>query len=567
MSRLLYVDPDEEVTDLVDRIRKSGEEAEVVFVLPPRARIGQSSLNLRLLQQYGRSANKRVAVVSPEPRVQLLAQEAGLPTYVSVQAFERGIEVVGTPALEVVTAGVDDEVEPAVRTGRGRTVRDASEPPSPRLPARSRRRLYITAGALVAVGLLLLFLVAPSATVTVRLAANTVKVSQLIQGTSDPTAAAGPNHVLTKVVTADESQSFQAKPTGTKAIPAAAATGSVVLSTDLAPFGACITGIRKGQTAFTTSGSPPVVFLAAADVTSNSQRPDCHGLYLPPPQGGARYGAPSDPVPVVAQVPGEKGNVPAQAIDQWPQNPCNAPPSGSPDQIQTCSSSDIVVSNPQPTSGGVDAHTVTVVSDADRASFQQQVDGLEKQLSEKVKQDLQAKAPHLTFAVDPTGGGLAITTDVQPPLPNVGDEYQPTTITVSAHGRAAMYNPDDLRKVLDDDLAAAVPKDQQLIANPSPHADQITVTQAGDDGTVIFNATITAYSRPAIDFARLRDRLAGKSRSAAFGVVEEVFGSQVQGVEVSEAFPFSILPVLPLFSSRIDVVVVPQVNAPAAPTT
>lgn len=570
MSRILYIDPDEEITDLVERIRTSGDESDLVFVLPPRARVLQSPLNLRLLQQYCRSYVKRAAVVSGEPRVQALALELGLPTYASVPAWERGIAVDHVPRVQVPLAvpGNDDGTLEAPRLSelpRG----ERSLPPvgSPPPAHRSRRRLYVGGGVLFVVGLLLLFLVAPSATVTVRINANTVKVSQLIQGTTDPTAAAGPNHILTQVVTADESQQFQAKPTGTKTIPAAAATGNVVLTTDLSPRGACITGIRKGQTAFTTSGSPPIVFLAAADVTGNSQNPQCPGLYLPPPQNGARYGPPSDPVPVVAQTPGASGNVPAQAINQWPQNPCNPSPSAPPDAIQTCGSGDIVVANPQPTSGGVDAHTVSVVTDSDLQSFQQQVATLEKQLSDKVKQEMQTKAPHASFAVDPTGGGLSINSDVQPPLPNVGDQFQPTTITVSVHGRAAMYNPDDLRKVLVDDLTAAVPKDQQLITNPAPDVRGVTVTQAGDDGTVIFNATETAYTRPNVDFARLRDRLAGKSRSSVFGVVEELLGSQVQGVEVSEAFPFSLMPFLPLFSSRIDVVVLPQVTSPATPTT
>src|SRR4030081_3781083 len=90
MSRVLYVEFDDEITELVARIRASGEEAALVFVLPNRARVLQSILNLRLLQQYSRSFMKRTSIVSGDPRVQQLARDAAFPVYASVAAFERG---------------------------------------------------------------------------------------------------------------------------------------------------------------------------------------------------------------------------------------------------------------------------------------------------------------------------------------------------------------------------------------------------------------------------------------------------------------------------------------------
>ena len=91
MSRVLYVEPDDEITDLVEKIRRSGEEDELVFVLPHRGNVLQSPLNLRLLQQYSRSFVKRTAIVTGDPRVQQLSKSAGFPTFASVQAYERGV--------------------------------------------------------------------------------------------------------------------------------------------------------------------------------------------------------------------------------------------------------------------------------------------------------------------------------------------------------------------------------------------------------------------------------------------------------------------------------------------
>ena len=576
MSKVLYVEPDEEITDLVERIRNSGDESDLVFVLPNRARVLQSPLNLRLLQQYSRSFDKRSAVVSGDPRVQNLAREAGLTTYASVAAWERGVEVMRPlPPEDPPDVDLESAIDPlaiggtagAVSGAAARAPRTAgaAPPAAPgaaagaaagalrRRPQR-RVRLYVLASVLVLVGLLLLFLVAPSATVTITINANPVKVSHLIQGTTDPTAAAGPDHVATQVVEADESQSFQAKPTGQKQIAAAPAQGSIVMTTDLRPQGACITGIHKGQTFFQTGANPPVVLLANADIVTNSQNPQCQGLYIPPPAPDANggYGAPSDPVPVVAQVAGSAGNVPAGAVNVWPNNPCNPPPSPPPDFVQTCTAKDITVGNPQATAGGVDQHTVTVASDSDVQQFKQSQQNLDNQLRDKVKTDMTAKAPNDVFAVDPSNQGVTLTDDVSPALPNPGDQYSATQITVHVHGKAAMYNLDDVKRDINDDLKhEQISPDEELVTDPRP-ATTVSITQAADDGTVVFNASETGFTQPIVDTAGLKNSLSGKSKSSAVQTVREVFGGDktVQNVDISQSIPFFVLP---LFSSRIEV--------------
>src|ERR1700758_3161802 len=104
MAKMLYVDPDEEITELVDRIRAAESEKDLVFIFPSHARVLLSPLNLRLLQQYSRSNLKNTAIVSGDPRVQGLAREAGFATYASVQAYERGVQVM-RPATDGAAAG------------------------------------------------------------------------------------------------------------------------------------------------------------------------------------------------------------------------------------------------------------------------------------------------------------------------------------------------------------------------------------------------------------------------------------------------------------------------------
>jgi hypothetical protein len=562
MSKVLYVEPDDEITDLVEKIRRSGEDQELVFVLPHRTKVLQSPLNLRLLQQYSRSFVKKTAIVSGDPRVQQLAKSAGFPTFASVQAFERGVEVVRPhPDVEAAAAfdaeadlGSDGDSMAPVGAARpaaaalvtepawaptperapvpGRTAGPPGRRPVPAAPpprrGRDRRRAYYYAAAgLFLVGLLLLFLVAPSATVTLTIAATPVQANNPIQGTTDPNLASAPDHVLTTVETADETQQFQAKPTGQKTIPAAAASGNVVLQTDLknvADF-----TIPKG-TEFDTQTTPQIKFFATQDTVVHFGDPDSNGIST------------SNPVPVQDGTAEAAGNVAAGTITQWPNNPCG--PNGQYKGV--CAPSDLTVSNPQPTSGGTDAKQVVVASQSDVSGWQKQVDDLKNQLGGKAKQDMQGHAGGKTMAVDPGGSGLTVSFDITP-LPKPDDQFQPTTITVAAHGKAAFYTPADVKKVVAADLAAQVPKDEMLAEKPT--ISEPKVTQASDDGTVIFAVTGNGYSQPVIDVQGLKSRFAGKSQSDVRRIAREVV-SQLQDVRISQSIPFFVLP---FFSGRIDV--------------
>ncbi|TMC49699.1 MAG: hypothetical protein E6J14_05610 [Chloroflexi bacterium] len=536
-TKVLYVEPDDEITDLVERIRQNTDMSELVFVLPNRARVLGSPLNLRLLQQYGRSYGKTTAIVSGDPRVQALSRDIGFPTYASVQAFERGVEVV-RPHAPVEDRNGEDAM-PAIGAGTVATVdaaeaawaaRHAQPPPPPFRPRpRPTRSWYYAAAAVFVVGLLLLFLVAPSAKVTVDLAATPVAVNPTVQGSTDPSNQNQPDHVVTAVATSDANQQFQANPTGTKDVPATPATGAVVFMTDL-PNGANFT-IPKNETFQTSDAS--VTFFATADTP----------VQIPP------GGAPSNPVPVQDGAAEAKGNLPANSITQWPQNPCR--PGGANSDV--CRPSDLTVSNPQPTSGGADQKHLVVASAQDVAGWNQQVQTLEKQLGDRVKADMQNKQHGLTPAVDPGGSGTTLSNDVSPPVPKAGDEFAPANLTVTVHGKGVFYNPADIRKVVEQDLSGQVPQGETLANQPKIGA--VKVTQALDDGTVIFSVDGSGFSEPTFDISGLKDQLTGKSGGDARKLLRQRLGAdRVQNVDISQSIPFFVLP---YFSSRIELQIMP----------
>ena len=563
MAKMVYVDPDEEITELVDRIRAGDDEKDLVFIFPSHARVLLSPLNLRLLQQYSRSNLKSTSIVSGDPRVQGLAREAGFATYASVQAYERGVQVMrpvtdgaaaGGAAADAAAAADDleplddtwtDPVPPAVPPGTRRP--RASLPGTPRVT--SRRRLYMVAGGIFTVGFLLLFLVAPSAKVTITLKATPVELSKQIQGTSDPTSAQGPDRVLTKAVTDDESQQFDAKPTGKKTIQAVAATGTVLLQSD-EPYPFCASnGFPKG-TEFATTGSKPVKYVVSQDTTDMPNGEYCIGPSTDGSFVSSVPGQPPVPIPVTAEVTGGAGNVAAGAITQWLPPP-NSPPgttTGNPcgDQTSANRQCTLRITNPAATAGGVDQHDVVIVSDTDFKAFNDQVTQLKQQLSDKARKAMQDKAQGDVFAIDPSQQGLTLATEVAPPLPNNGDEFKETQITVAVHGRAAAYNPDDVRRVFTSDLSSQIPQGETLVEQRLTGPD---IQQASDDGTVVFSIRGTGFSQPIVDLNKLKETFTGQGEDAVGRKVRSEFGDQAS-TGISRTIPFFVLP---FFASRISV--------------
>ncbi|HET9052016.1 MAG TPA: hypothetical protein VFO60_09945, partial [Candidatus Dormibacteraeota bacterium] len=602
MARILYVEFDDEITELVERIRLSGDDPDLVFVLPNRARVLQSALNLRLLQQYSRSFMKRTSIVSGDPRVQQLARDSGFPVYASVAAHERGVlalpalpedatrpagarrhlggvgsdggeaddgiplytppdldgETVALPGGPAPRAPIeggrsgpafslgDAPSGPATATMRGGSASAVAPPPpataaTPRTVPRpqaaavpaapppppgkrpgsavpGRRDLYLVAGAVFVIGLVLLFIVAPTAKVTIVLTAKPINVANLlVQGTADPVAASANGRVLTQVVTDDVSSTFTAKPTGTKQIPAAAAKAQIVF-TSAYPIPFCLI-IGQG-TVLAAAGTTK--FAAAATpqgscITRDSTGTSVLGVEVPGGVGG-QPGTPSEAIDVVASTTGAAGNVAAGAINQVDPaaNGCN--PANYPSNPPACSPSDFRVTNAAAAAGGVDAKTQTIVSDQDLASFKSQVDQLTQQAEDKEKQEIPAKtgSSSFVFALDPDKNGLSYSVQVNPPLPTSGAAYQPTAITIAVHAVGVLYDPSTVRQRVTEALTqtASETKAGDSLLDTGRVIKDPVVKQTGLDGQVLFVEAGSGFIGPRVDPSALMDGFAGKGKGS-----------------------------------------------------
>jgi len=533
MPKVVYIEPTDEIVDVVQRVRDTPDRA-VALVLPVDAHLFQTPINLRLLAQFATREGRETSIISGEPRIQAMAQDAGLPIYASVPAYERGIELVHPhPA----TLG-GPTAPPYYQQQAPAAARAGAVPPSRRATGKPwwrRRPAYFVAAGLAVVGLLLFLVVAPTAKVTVTIGATELSASPTIQGTADPAVATQGDHILTQVVTTDQSKQFTATPTGSQTVPPTPASGHVVFTTDL-PFGSSF-AIQKGE-AFQTADTPPIVFYATEDVA----------VTVPPPTVPGQHGAASNPIPVQDGTPEAKGNVPPGAIKVWPRNPCNPDPT----KPRLCSPSDLLLTNSAATAGGAAEKKLVIASDQDVQGFNTQIETLKKSLTDAAGQAMMEKAGGRQFALDGAGNGRSFATDVNPPLPKGGSQFTPTPITVTVHGKATVFSLDDVRRALVADLSAQVPKGETLAA------EQVSITppkitQAGDDGAVVLAETATAFSKPTVTLQGLKDTLAGKSPDDVRKLVERRIGRQVLKIQVDQK-PFSSWPIMPFFSSRIDLV-------------
>ncbi|MGI8847900.1 MAG: hypothetical protein ACR2GX_06520 [Candidatus Dormibacteria bacterium] len=550
MPKVVHVDGDDEIAELIEKIRATPER-EVALVLPPDAAVFQAPLNIRLLSQFASKDERALSIVSDDTRIHQLARNGGFPVFASVAAWERGIPRAG-PGEGVADAPHAGAIATAPPPAIAAAATPAAPPAPPgarrRVPAvaekasRGRRRpLYFALIGLGIIGLLLFLVLSPSAKIVVTLNATPVSVSPTIQGTPDQAESKQPDHILTQVATTDASAQFQATASGQKQIPATNATTQVVITIanpanpywsqpTSNPFG--LAPVPKGYR-LVSNTNPPVNFQVSQPtvLTFTKSNPIA--------------GPVSNPLPVVSLAQGKGQNVSAHSVVIFGpgEDPCSDP-------LNSCTPGvDFKVDNPQPAGGGTDAKTVTVVSADNVTAWNTQVATLQKQLTDKVNADLVAKEQNKEVATDPNGGGKTIASDVQPSLPKADDSFPPTQITVSLHAKATFYSPADVRTVLLTDLQALVPTGDTLIPEKL-QVVQTSIIQAGDDGHLALSVTATDYHRPDIHFEQLKDSLTGKSLDDVRKIISHRV-DRVQSVDITET-PVQFF-FMPLFASRIQI--------------
>jgi hypothetical protein len=508
MPAVVVAKADDEIADLIDRIRSS-TDPDVGLVVPGSSRALETPLNVRLLAQFSNHSGRRTSIVTEDPRLQQMARASGLPVYGSVPAFERGIELAG-PRVGGSTAGrgataaagglaaavleppptpppAPPPLSPPAHTppaSRLESRRVITQLPPARKPPRGwdrRRFLYVGGAAVAIIGIILFMTLAPSAKVTITIAATPLSVNSTLQGTTNPTLATQADHVLTGVVTGTASSQFTATPTGTTTLPAVAAKATLLFTTNAS------SDISFTLTPGNTNSEVQTADQSATFAPSHSTV-ICLGPQNPPPAGSPCGTSPYNATaPYVDLTAGSAGNVNGGTLTLWQGDPCP--------NLVGCPGINISVTNETGATGGADPKQVTAASSTDVANWTAQVTQVEAGLATQLQTQLQSHAAGKPFAKDPAGNGQITSYKVTPTSfpPAAGAQFSAGTITVTGTSEAAIYDPVAARNDVIADLDKLV-KSGDVLAQGSLTTPPCEVTQANVNGTVVLACSATAFS-------------------------------------------------------------------------
>jgi hypothetical protein len=524
LAKLLYVEADEEITDLVDRLRDLSLEEEVTFVVPERARALQSAMSFRLLKRYADSYGKRVNLVSSDPRLQAMSLESGFTAYPSLAAYDSGTEVhspelngesavAAAPAVAATAAPTSAQ---AVPPERGVATLDRpretalvspskpkaappSRPGSPTPSLQNYRPYLIGAGVIAILALLVGILYLPSATALVSVSGTPVKEDITLLG-APGTAAGSPDHFATQAVHAEQSQTLPGTPTGQKQIDAVKATGQVVFSMYCQGF-------------FCPNGSVQVRAGTDVATSDNKHYVTTKTVNVQAPQGSATAS-------VAAVQPGAVENTGTHTITTITQNQNDF----------------LTVDNPDAISTGVDARTATVIQKSDIDSAR---DVYAKDAVPQVTDQLKSKAQGLNLVLVGNGVQASATADHK-----VGEEVTGFTITIKVAGDGVAFDDKVVKQMLKAALQRKIPQGSQMAGSGTFTYDAIDATA---DGHITLNGHATGFYTPVFLETAIRSHLKGLSPSKARAFLQSL--PNVVDARVTQS-PFG-LPWLPLFSSRI----------------
>lgn len=115
MDKTIYLETDEEITSVIDRLKKI-EEKKVALVIPKRATLIGSIVNLKLLKKQAQELGKEISIVTVDKIGRSLASQVGFSVYRKIDGEEVPTEVSPPPKItpEISYIKKEDEVKPKV---------------------------------------------------------------------------------------------------------------------------------------------------------------------------------------------------------------------------------------------------------------------------------------------------------------------------------------------------------------------------------------------------------------------------------------------------------------------
>lgn len=529
----VYVDVDDEITAIIDKVENAKQNI-VALVLPKRATMLQSIVNMRLLKRSSDTAGKSVVLITSEAALLPLAGAAGLHTARNLQSKpsvppapadaaktaeataeeEPPIsdeELKDVPSKldyhrsigELATASADSEDEAIALEDIDETAKDATEkkPAKPlkdkklKIPNFERFRLVILLAAVGTVGLIVFIIFAifvlPKATITIKTTSVPV-TSEFNLTTSDSAKALDlAKKVIPAILkTTEQKSTAQVTATGQQN-NGTKANGAVTMSA-----GSCSGTVPDDI--------PAGVGLSTSGLTYITQEKTS---FVPVVAGGHCNFQSSSTTDITAQTAGAKFNVSGATFNVAGYSGVSA--SGS-------------------ASNGTD-NIITIVSQADLNNAKTKITSADTDKFVKVFEDQLAKDGYyvLTSTLKPSDPASTAN-------PAVGQPASTTTVETKITYTVLAVKKADLSSAINDSLSKQVDKNKQKLSTDDVlKTATVTVQNQTSPTAVTLNVSEDTTAVPIIDEASVKKQIGGKKSGDIRSTISSIPGVKQVDVKMS----------------------------------
>ena len=520
----IYIDVEEEITGIVSKVQNSSKDI-VALVLPKRASVMQSVVNMKLLKRSAEQAGKKLVLITSESRILPLAGAVGVFVASNLTSKpyippspKSGAVPPASPQADAEDVSIDPETPVSQLAPEAKFADDGSEGieidnTKPKAPAaekaakssgsklkvpsfsRFRKRLILGGAALVALIAFLVWAIAfaPSAQVTVRANTKDLPINIELRANKTEDAEANPADKVVRATTSElekeDSETVAAsgeKNTGNKA------SGKVTLQNCSSKTGNVTipkgTGVSSGDATFITSKSVtlgPSLFDGGGNCVSASG---------------------SESVTVIAQEPGEKYNLSARSYGVNGYNGING------------QGSDM--------SGGTDK-TVKVVADVDVKKAKERLNSKQNTAQDEIEQKLSQSG--FTAVEDSFDAGDA-KYDVNP---GVGSEADEVTVKSATTYKMLGINTEDIKKAIEEEVKNQQEggTDQSILSDGLNAANFRILSESDDSAVVTIETTVVVG--PDVDENAIKTQIEGKKDGEAESILNGISGFSDAQVDIS----------------------------------
>lgn len=515
----VYIDIDDEITAIIDKV-KSSDKKIVALVLPKRASVLQSIVNMKLLKRTADDAKKSIVLITSETGLLPLAGAVGVhvaKTLQSKPAIPAAPKTADTPiavnqddiddveldpaksvgalANDEDTIQVDNEDKPVDAGAAAATAKKAGKKKI-KIPNFDKFRLKVVLGVLALILLITGWFFAanvlPKATVTIRTDSSTVDTE--LQLTASPTATE-----LNEEESIVPALNKELQKTDTEKV---AATGQV----DKGTKASGTVSLKNCTEADGTVTIPAGTGLSNSNLTFVTTQ----AVTLPESSfsGGGKCTTATKDVSVTAQNAGDKYNI-------------------SGDRTFTVAGYSSV--------SGVDSSAMTGgTSNIVKTIAQKDIDTANQKIADRSDDAKNELARQLEvdgyYALTET---FASTAPAVTSTPNVDQEGSEVTVSSTATFTMLGIKKEDVAKLIEKNVEGKIDKSKQVILDNGLDNAQITLGEKKPTGEFMVTLRTNVLAGPQLDEQAIKDEIAGKKKSQSLNAIENRPGIESADISYS----------------------------------